>query len=83
MKPSIKATHSSDTKPKSKPPLRHPPISYRIDVAADVVGISKSKLWALIAQGELSTFKIDECTLIRAEDLQAFIDKKFAQSVIN
>lgn len=58
-------------------------LSYSIPNAAKVVGLSPTSIWRLIQGEELVTFKIGGRTLIRADVLQAFVDKKSAQSCIN
>lgn len=39
-----------------------------------MIGVSKSKVWAMIAANELPARKIGAATVIRHEDLKAFID---------
>jgi excisionase family DNA binding protein len=51
-------------------------LSYSVDGAAEAIGISKTTIWRLVQAGELRTFKIGGRTLIRADELQAFIDRK-------
>ncbi|WP_296166569.1 helix-turn-helix domain-containing protein [uncultured Brevundimonas sp.] len=51
------------------------PISYDVPGAAAAVGISKTTVWRLIASGDLVTFKLGARTLIRADVLQAYIDR--------
>jgi excisionase family DNA binding protein len=50
-------------------------IAYRVHEAADLIGISRAKLYQLVAAGDLATFKIGAATLIRADELRAFIDR--------
>ncbi len=49
-------------------------IAYRVNEAAAAIGISKTKLWELIAQDALPARKLDGVRLIRRVDLEAFID---------
>ena len=50
-------------------------LSYSVVGAAKAIGVSKTTIWRLIASGELTTFKLGARTLIRADVLQAFIDR--------
>ena len=58
-------------------------LSYNIPNTAKAVGLSETTIWRLIQSQELTTFKIGGRTLIRADVLQAFVDKKSAQSCIS
>jgi excisionase family DNA binding protein len=53
---------------------RFVPFSYRVDDAAQLVGVSKTTVWRLIQEGRLPARKLDGSTIIRHEDLTAFID---------
>lgn len=50
-------------------------LSYRLDEAVKATGLSRSKLYDLIAKGELVTFKFGRCTMIRADVLKAMVDR--------
>ncbi len=50
------------------------PLAYRVDNAAALIGVSDSKVWSLIREGRLPARKLDGSTVIRHEDLTAFID---------
>lgn len=52
------------------------PLAYSVVSAAKAIGVSKNTIWRLIAAGELTTFKLGARTLIRADVLQAFIDRQ-------
>lgn len=47
---------------------------YAIPEAADQLGISRAKLYAMIAGGEIKALKIGRRTLIAFEDLDAFVE---------
>jgi excisionase family DNA binding protein len=49
------------------------PIAYRIADAAKAVGLSRSRLYELIADGTLEARKIGNCTVIPAESLRALV----------
>jgi excisionase family DNA binding protein len=52
------------------------PLSYSVQGAAAAIGISKTTVWRLIADGEITTFKLGCRTLIRGDTLRAFIDSR-------
>lgn len=53
-------------------------LSYSVEGAAKAIGISRTTIWRLVQAGELRTFKIGGRTLIRADVLAAFIDRRSA-----
>ncbi|MGI3903065.1 MAG: SWIB/MDM2 domain-containing protein [Janthinobacterium lividum] len=53
---------------------RFVPLAYRVDDAAAVIGVSDGKVWRLIREGRLPARKLDGSTIIRQEDLIAFIN---------
>lgn len=53
---------------------RFVPLAYRVDDAAQIVGVSISKFYDLIREGRLPARKLDGSTIIRHDDLTAFID---------
>lgn len=66
------------------------PLAYRIPDAAHAIGISKSKLYELIAAGEIQKTIIGGRSVILAEELERYVGhcsevsaKKDAQSSIN
>ena len=48
------------------------PIAYSVPDAAKALSIGKTKMWELIAAGEIETFKIGARTLVDADHLKAF-----------
>lgn len=50
------------------------PIAYRVPEAARIVGVSASKMWALIARQEIVARKLGGSTVIRHADLVAYVD---------
>ena len=48
-------------------------LSYRVEDAAAMIGVGKSKIWELIQEGRLSARKIDGSTIILHTDLEAFV----------
>jgi excisionase family DNA binding protein len=61
---------------KPKPPLTKPqcePITVRIPEAIRLTGIGRSKLYELIASGDIEVVKIGRCTLVPMASLYALI----------
>lgn len=57
-----------------KLPIRHEPITVRIPTAIEMTGIGRSKLYELIASGDIETVKIGRCTLILVDSLRNMIE---------
>lgn len=51
------------------------PIAYRMDDAARVSGLSRSKLYEMIGDGTLTAVKVGGRRLIRASDLAALFER--------
>ena len=51
------------------------PIAVRIPEATRLTGIGRSKLYELIASGDIETAKIGTCTLITVASLRQLIEK--------
>jgi excisionase family DNA binding protein len=61
-----------------EPPIRThqgEPIAVRIPEAIRLIGIGRSKLYELIASGEVEVVKIGRCTLIPTTSLHALIER--------
>lgn len=54
-------------------PLPFEPLTVRIPVAMQLVGIGRSKFYELIASGDIETIKIGRCTLIPTASLHRLI----------
>lgn len=64
--------------PLSKPQCE--PITVRIPEAIRLTGIGRSKLYELIASGDIEVVKIGNCTLIPMSSLHALIERaKFSR----
>lgn len=46
----------------------------KVPEAAALLGISRAKLYELIASGALPAVKVDGCRRVRTEDLVAYVD---------
>ena len=57
------------------PPPLPEPIAVRIPEAMRLTGIGRSKLYELIASGDIKTAKIGTCTLITVASLRQLIEK--------
>ncbi len=60
----------------SEAPSNFAPLAYGVPDAAKAIGVSKATVWRLIAAKELSTFKLGARTLIKADEIRAFIERK-------
>ncbi|WP_077148018.1 helix-turn-helix domain-containing protein [Sphingopyxis sp. KK2] len=49
------------------------PISVRIPVAVRMTGLSKSKIYQLIASGDIEAAKVGRATVVFVESLQSFL----------
>lgn len=56
-------------------PLPLEPLTVRIPEAMRLTGIGRSKLYELIASGDVETAKIGTCTLITVASLRRLIEK--------
>jgi excisionase family DNA binding protein len=52
------------------------PLCLRIPAACAFVGISRSKLYELIAAGEIETIKLGTATLVLTESLRGLVDAR-------
>lgn len=50
------------------------PLAYRPKDAATMLGVSKSLIYQMVAQGQLPSRKVGATTVIRHCDLEAFLD---------
>lgn len=50
------------------------PMAYRVADAVRVIGLSRSRIYELIAEGALEARKIGNCTVIPAVSLKALVD---------
>ena len=51
------------------------PLAVRIPDAVRMTGIGRSKLYELIASGDLDTIKVGRCTLVPMESLRALLGR--------
>jgi excisionase family DNA binding protein len=47
----------------------------RVEEGAATLGVSRAKIFALIARGEIKAVKIDGSTRIAADELRAFVER--------
>lgn len=55
-------------------PLAPGALAFRVPDAAQMIGVSRSKLWKMIAEEEIEARKIGAATVIRREALEAYMD---------
>lgn len=60
-------------------PTKADPISVRISDAVRLTGLSRSKIYQLIAAGEIETAKVGRSTIIPLRSLRDFIQSKRVQ----
>ena len=54
------------------------PLAHRIHEACQRLGVGRSKLYELIASGEISSFKVGTRTLIPESELRRFVTERTA-----
>lgn len=54
----------------------HAPISVRVRDACRMTGIGRSKLYVLIAAGEIEIIKVGAVTLVPTDSLHRFIERR-------
>jgi excisionase family DNA binding protein len=59
-------------------PIEPARLTVRIPMAANMLGIGRSKLYELISAGEIEVIKIGKATLIVVESLQRFVERRRA-----
>ncbi|WP_288017010.1 helix-turn-helix domain-containing protein [Blastomonas sp.] len=55
-----------------------PRMTYRIDEVAKMLGLSRTTIFKLMADGELPRVKVGARTLIRAADVEALVQRQAA-----
>ncbi len=51
------------------------PLAYGIEDAADALGLSRSRLYELVAAGEIAVCKVGKRTIVPVAELTAFLDR--------
>lgn len=77
-RPPIKTTRSSGSSASARPTER---ITVRVPRAAELLGIGRTKLYELIAAGEVDVVKLGRATLITMRSIEALIDRHKASAV--
>lgn len=52
------------------------PLSVRVPVALKMVGLSRSKFYELVQDGEIEIVKVGRSTLVVVESLRGFLERK-------
>ena len=55
-------------------------LAYRVREAADVLAISRSRFYELVAQGQIRILKAGARTLVRRQELERYLDRLEASS---
>jgi excisionase family DNA binding protein len=56
-----------------------PPLCVRVNVAAQMIGIGRTKFYELIGNGEVEVVKVGNATLITTASLSAFVERQRLQ----
>lgn len=48
---------------------------YRVDEVADILSVGKLTVYRLIQNGEISAYKVQSCTRMRGDDLNAYLER--------
>ncbi len=59
----------------SSPPTPCERLAYRVKEAAEVLAISRSRLYELVSAGEILVLKDGSRTLVRRSELEAYLDR--------
>ena len=49
-------------------------LAVSVEEAAQMIGLGRTKTWALIGSGQLATVKIGRRTLVKVDSLRALVD---------
>jgi excisionase family DNA binding protein len=60
----------------SDPAMQAPPLAVRVPEACRLSGIGRSKLYELIAAGEIEIIKVGTITLVPVSSLTSFLRRK-------
>jgi excisionase family DNA binding protein len=52
------------------------PLAVRVKQACELIGIGRSKLYELVAEGEIETIKVGSATLIPMTSLARFVESR-------
>jgi excisionase family DNA binding protein len=55
------------------------PLCVRVNVAAQMIGIGRTKFYQLISDGEVEVIKVGNATLITTASLSAFVERQRLQ----
>lgn len=56
-------------------PNKSEPLSISVDDAARIVGIGRTRMFGLVGNGTVPSFKIGRTRLIRTQDLRDFVNR--------
>ncbi len=52
------------------------PLAVSIKAAAEILGLGRTSIYALIAEGRLEAFKVGRRTLVRVESIKRLVGKR-------
>ncbi len=59
-----------------KPTKEPDPITVRVPTALQMLGLSRSKFYMLLADGEFEIIKVGRCTLVVVASLHGFVERQ-------
>ncbi|GAA0309784.1 hypothetical protein GCM10009087_19800 [Sphingomonas oligophenolica] len=66
--------------PKATRPTNEPdPITVRVPTALRMLGLSRSKFYLLLADGEFEMIKVGRCTLVTVASLHRFVNRQSSE----
>jgi excisionase family DNA binding protein len=72
----MRSKTSNQTGPGTHPAAPHvSPLAYGIEDAADALGLSRSRIYELIAAGDIAACKVGRRTIIPTTELTAFLER--------
>jgi hypothetical protein len=60
----------------ARPAADPQPITVRVPTALRMLGLSRSKFYMLMSDGEFEIIKVGRCTLVEVASLQRFVDRR-------
>ena len=76
-----KAAEAGLVGPRSSRPTTQSPICVRVTCAMSILGIGKTKLYELLAEGELEAIRVGRRRLILQESIDALVERLRAAAV--
>lgn len=72
----MRAKHRPTDAASLPPRLSPEPITVRIPTALEMLGLSRSKFYELLAQGQFEIIKVGRCSLVVVASLHSFVERQ-------